>query len=189
MKGIRELCDEKGMLLLLDEVQTGWGRCGDVMAYQGYGVKPDIVSMAKAMGGGMPIGAVCLNEKVAKVMVAGSHGSTYAGNPVCCAASLAAVSEILEKDLAGKAKTKGTAFMKQLETLPKVKEVRGRGLLLGVEFSEPIAGQVKHDCWDEGLLITAVSDRTIRMLPPLIAEDEHYDAAYTILKKVVEAIG
>ena len=104
MTGLRKLCDEKGILLLLDEVQTGWCRTGAVMSYMNYGVKPDIVSMAKAMGGGMPIGAICATAEVAKAFTPGSHGTTYGGHPVACAASLAQIGELLDRDLAGNAK-------------------------------------------------------------------------------------
>ena len=100
LQGLRKLCDERDMLLLFDEVQTGWGRTGSLMAFMGYDVKPDCVSMAKAMGGGMPIGAMCTSEKLARTFGPGAHGSTYAGNPVCCAASYAQVKEILDNNLA-----------------------------------------------------------------------------------------
>ena len=112
------------MLLLFDEVQTGWGRTGEIMAFMGAGVKPDAVSMAKAMGGGMPIGAMCTTAKLALTFGPGAHGSTYAGNPVCCAASYAQLSEILEKKLYENAKTVGAYFAEKLQALPGVKEVR-----------------------------------------------------------------
>ena len=132
--GLREFCDERGMLLLLDEVQTGWCRTGAVMSYMNYGIKPDIVSMAKALGGGMPIGAICATEEVAKAFTAGSHGSTFGGNPLSCAAALAEVEELLSRDLAGNAKKMGDYFSAKLATLPHVKEVRHQGCLIGVEF-------------------------------------------------------
>ncbi|MGL5328075.1 MAG: aspartate aminotransferase family protein, partial [Peptostreptococcaceae bacterium] len=103
LEGLRALCDEKGLLLLFDEIQTGWCRTGSVMAYMGYGVKPDIVSMAKAMGGGMPIGAICAVDNVAKTFSKGTHGSTYAGSPVCCAAAYAQINELLDNNLADRA--------------------------------------------------------------------------------------
>ena len=132
--GLREFCDERGMLLLLDEVQTGWCRTGAVMSYMNYGIKPDIVSMAKALGGGMPIGAICATEEVAKAFTAGSHGSTFGGDPLSCAAALAEVEELLSRDLAGNAKKMGDYFSAKLATLPHVKEVRHQGCLIGVEF-------------------------------------------------------
>ncbi|MDO4976119.1 MAG: acetylornithine/succinylornithine family transaminase [Eubacteriales bacterium] len=186
MKGLREFCDEKGMLLLLDEVQTGWCRTGAVMSYMNYGIKPDIVSMAKAMGGGMPIGAICATEEVAKAFSMGSHGTTYGGHPVSCAASLAQITELLDRDLAGNAKEMGAYFMEQLETLPCVKEVRGQGLLVGVEFEDSIkAIDVKHKCLDKKLLITAIGASTIRMVPPLILTKEDVDKAVAIIRESV----
>ena len=112
MTGLRRLCDEKGILLLLDEVQTGWCRTGAVMSYMNYGVKPDIVSMAKAMGGGMPIGAICATAEVAGAFTPGSHGTTYGGNPVCCAAALAEIGELLDRDLARNAAEMGDYFLR-----------------------------------------------------------------------------
>lgn len=186
LQGLRDLCDERGMLLLFDEVQTGWGRCGDIMAYLSYGVKPDIVTMAKAMGGGMPIAAICATEEAAKGLTPGSHGSTYGGNPVCCAASYAAVREILDRKLPQQAQTIGAYFMDRLKELPDVKEVRGRGLLVGVEFNQPIAFDVKHGCFDHKLLITAVSEHTIRIIPPLTITEAECDQALAILQTVVK---
>lgn len=189
MVGLRKFCDEKGILLLLDEVQTGWCRTGEVMSYMHYGIKPDIVSMAKAMGGGMPIGAICANEEVAKAFSPGSHGTTYGGNPVSCAASLAQITELLERDLAGNAREIGTYFMEQLRQLPHVKEVRGQGLLVGIEFDECINSvDIKHGCLDKKLLITAIGEHVIRMVPPLIATKIDCDKAFEIIKETVEGL-
>jgi acetylornithine/N-succinyldiaminopimelate aminotransferase len=188
VKGLRQLCDERGMLLLFDEVQTGWGRCGDVMAFMEYGVKPDIVSMAKAIGGGMPIGAMCTTAEIAKTFGPGAHGSTYAANPVCCAAALAEIDEILGRNLPANAKEVGSYFMEQLKALPCVKDIRGKGLLIGVEFTKPIAFEVKHAAMDNKLLITAVRDNIIRMAPPLIATKENCDEAIKILIKSIAQI-
>lgn len=189
MIGLRKLCDEKGMLLLLDEVQTGWCRTGAVMSYMNYGIKPDIVSMAKAMGGGMPIGAICAREEVAKVFTTGAHGTTYGGHPVSCAASLAQITELIDRDLAGNAKKMGEYFMDKLKSLPHVKEVRGQGLLIGVEFDDSINGvDVKHGCIDRKLLITAIGARVIRMVPPLILTEEDCDKAFEIIKETVESL-
>lgn len=186
MTGLRKFCDEKGILLLLDEVQTGWCRTGAVMSYMNYGVKPDIVSMAKAMGGGMPIGAICATAEVAKAFTPGSHGTTFGGHPVCCAASLAAVEELLEKDLAANAKKMGDYFMARLSTLSHVKEVRGQGLLVGVEFEDINSVEVKHNCLDRRLLITAIGQNIIRMIPPLTVTEEDCDKAFEIIKASVE---
>ena len=189
MKGLREFCDEKGMLLLLDEVQTGWCRTGAVMSYMNYGVKPDIVSMAKGLGGGMPIGAICATEEVSKAFSAGSHGTTFGGHPISCAAALAEVGELLDKDLAGNAKKVGDYFAAKLEKLPHVKEVRHQGLLVGVEFDDTISGvDVKHGCFDRKMLITAIGAHIIRMVPPLIVSEEECDKAFEIIDETVKEL-
>ncbi len=189
MTGLRKFCDENDMLLLIDEVQTGWCRTGKVMSFMNYGIKPDIVSMAKALGGGMPIGAICATKEVAKVFTPGSHGTTFGGHPVCCAAALAEVNELLDRDLASNAKKMGDYFMNKLKDLPHVKEVRGQGLLVGVEFDDSISGvEVKHACLDRKLLITAIGAHIIRMIPPLIITEADCDKAYEIIKESVEAV-
>ena len=189
MRGLREFCDEHEMLLLIDEVQTGWCRTGKVMSFMNYGIKPDIVSMAKALGGGMPIGAICATAEVAKAFTPGSHGTTFGGHPVCCAAALAEVNELLDRDLAGNAAKMGAYFMEQLKTLPHVKEVRGQGLLVGVEFDDTISGvDVKHECLHRHLLITAIGAHIIRMIPPLIINEEDCDKAVAIIREAVEAL-
>ncbi len=188
LEGLRKLCDERDMLLLFDEVQTGWGRTGSLMGFMEYGVKPDCVSMAKAMGGGMPIGAMCTSEKLALTFGPGAHGSTYAGNPVCTAASYAQISEIIEEKLPENAKVVGEYFMDKLQNLPNVKEVRGKGLMIGVEFNSDIANDVKYNSVEEGLLMTAVRPSVIRMVPPLNVTKEDCDMAYDILEKVVNKL-
>lgn len=186
MKGLREYCDEKGLLLLLDEVQTGWCRTGAVMSYMNYGIKPDIVSMAKALGGGMPIGAICAKKEVAKAFTMGSHGTTFGGHPVSCAAALAEVNELLDRDLAGNARETGSYLMEKLKSLPHIKEVRGQGLLVGAEFDDSISGvEIKHGCYDRKLLITAIGAHMIRLVPPLIASRQDCDKACKIIKAVL----
>lgn len=188
LQGLRKLCDEKEMLLLFDEVQTGWGRTGSLMAFMGYGVKPDAVSMAKAMGNGMPIGAMCTSAKLALTFGPGAHGSTYAGNPVACAASYAALGEIIDENLSENSKKVGAYFREKLAKLPGVKEVRGLGLMIGVEFEKEIATDVKYNACDEGLLLTAVRPSVIRMVPPLNVTQQDCDQAYEILEKVVREL-
>ena len=188
MKGLRRLCDEKHLLLLIDEVQTGWCRTGDIMAYMHYGIKPDIFTIAKAMGGGMPISAVVTSSGIAAAFTMGSHGTTYGGNAVCCAAALAQITELLDRDLAGNAKKVGAYLMEKLRTLPHVKEVRGRGLMIGIEYDAPVGLAVKHGCFDRKLLVTLIGDRVIRLIPPLIATEEDCDKAYEILKEASEAV-
>lgn len=189
LTGLRNICDEKGLLLMLDEVQTGWCRTGAVMSYMNYGIKPDIVSMAKAMGGGMPIGAICATKEVAKAFTPGSHGSTFGGHPVCCAAALAEVNELLDRKCADNARKMGDYFAEKLEKLPHVKEVRHQGLFVGVEFDDKInALSVKHGCFDKRLLITAIGDSVIRMVPPLILTGEDCDKAVDIINSVIKEL-
>ena len=185
MQGLRKFCDENDMLLLIDEVQTGWCRTGAVMSYMNYGIKPDIVSMAKALGGGMPIGACCASEEVAAVFTSGTHGSTYGGHPLACAASLASISEILDRDLSGNAKVMGEYMKEKLAELPHVKEARGKGLLVGCEYDIPIALEVKWACFRRRLLITAIGDSVNRMIPPLILAKEHVDQAIEIMRDAI----
>jgi acetylornithine/N-succinyldiaminopimelate aminotransferase len=188
LQHVRAFCDEKNILLMLDEVQTGWGRTGEIMCYMHYGVKPDLVSMAKAMGGGTPIGAMCATKKVAAAFTMGSHGSTYGGSPLCCAASLAAVSEIIDRDLSGNAKTVGAYFMAKLRKIPGVVDVRGQGLMIGVEFANPVALEIKHAAFAEKLLVTAIGANVVRMVPPLIASKEDCDKAFAVLNQAAKAI-
>lgn len=189
MKGLRDFCNEHEMLLLIDEVQTGWCRTGKFMSFMNYGIKPDIISMAKALGGGMPIGAICASKEVAKAFTSGSHGTTFGGNPVSCAAALAEVNELIDRDLAGNAEKMGAYFMEELSKLPHVKDVRGQGLLIGVEFDESISGgDVKHACFDRKLLITAIGAHIIRMIPPLIISEKDCDKAVHIIKEAVESL-
>ncbi len=186
MCGLRDFCDEQGILLLLDEVQSGWCRTGAVMAYMNYGIKPDIVSMAKALGGGMPIGAICATDEVAKAFTPGCHGSTFGGNPLSCAAALAEMDELLDKDLAGNAKRMGDYISNELEALPHVKEVRHQGCLIGVEFDGFAPSvEIKHKCLEKHLLVTALGGNVIRLVPPLILTEDDCDKAASILREAV----
>ena len=189
VKEVEKLCREKDMLLIIDEVQTGIGRTGSLFAFQQYDIKPDVVTMAKGLGGGMPIGAICATAEVAKAFSAGSHGTTFGGHPVSCAAALAEVNELLDRDLAGNAKKVGDYFAAKLEKLPHVKEVRHQGLLVGVEFDDTIGGvDVKHGCLDRHLLITAIGAHIIRMIPPLIVTEEECDKAVAIIEDTIKSL-
>ena len=159
------------------------------MSYMNYGIKPDIVSMAKALGGGMPIGAICATAEVAKAFTPGSHGTTFGGHPVSCAAALAEINELLDLNLADNAAKMGEYFCSILKNLPHVKEVRGQGLLVGVEFEDTInAVEVKHECLHRHLLITAIGSHTIRMIPPLIVTKEDCDKAFDIINASVKEL-
>ena len=185
LQGLRKLCDERGMLLLLDEVQTGWCRTGAIMSYMNYGIKPDIVSMAKAMGGGMPIGAICATEEVAAAFTPGSHGSTFGGSPVSCAASLAEIDELLDRDLAGNAKEMGAYFMEELKKLPHVKEVRGQGLMIGLEFDYPVKDLRRKLLFEQKVFTGASGTNVIRLLPPLVLTEALADEFVERLKKAM----
>ncbi len=189
MRGLREFCDKNDMLLLIDEVQTGWCRSGKIMSYMNYGIKPDIVSMAKALGGGMPIGAICATDEVAKAFTPGSHGTTFGGHPVSCAAALAEIDELINRNLADNAAKMGEYFCQLLKNLPRVKEVRGQGLLIGVEFDDSLNSvDIKHECLHRHLLITAIGSHTIRMIPPLIVTKEDCSNAFDIINASVNEL-
>ncbi len=185
LEGLRKLCDEHDMLLLFDEVQTGWCRTGTPMAFMGYGVKPDILSMAKAMGGGMPISAIVTSEKIGRTFNRGSHGTTYGGNAVCCAAALAQINELLDRNLADNAVRMGEYFADRLRQLPHVVQVRGKGLLVGMVLDDAKGLDVKHNCFDHQLLVTLIGDRVIRMVPPLILNKEDCDKAVAIIEQSI----
>lgn len=189
IQGIRKFCDEKGILFLLDEVQAGWGRSGSFMCYQSYGVKPDVVSMAKAMGGGMPIGGIACTDKVATAFGPGTHGSTYAGHPVTCAASLAVLREMKRIDAPANAKKVGDYFAAELAKMPHVVEVRHRGLFVGVQLEEGInAVEVKRHCIKNHFLVTAIGSNIIRMVPPLIVRAIDCDKAVELLSKSINEV-
>ncbi|MEA2015419.1 MAG: aspartate aminotransferase family protein [Actinomycetota bacterium] len=172
LEELRNICSEKNILLILDEIQTGFGRTGKMFAYQNYGIYPDILVVAKSLGGGMPIGAIVSTDKITKSFGPGAHGSTFGGNAASCAAGLAVVNYILDNGLAEKAVGLGSYFTSNLKKLKDkysvIKEVRGLGLMIGMEFNEPIAGKITLAALKDKLVINKVSDNTLRFLPPLI---------------------
>lgn len=176
VKGLRKLCDDKGILLIFDEVQTGMGRTGHLFAHQMYGVYPDIFTSAKALGNGVPIGAVCASEEVASAFEPGDHGTTYGGNPLATAAGLA-VFEVFEKEkLIENAAEKGAYFKERLEALQKkhgdkIKEVRSAGLLIGIELDKAIAKDVFNKLFKNGILTSLCGGTTLRLAPPLVISE------------------
>lgn len=189
IEGIRAFCDEKGILLCFDEVQAGWGRCGDFMCYMTYGVKPDIVSMAKAMGGGFPIGGIACNDKAASAFGPGTHGSTYAGHPVACAASLAVLRELKEGGWPANAKAMGDYFAQKLLEIPGVVAERHRGLFVGAILEDGISSvEVKRACVRNKFLVTAIGTSIIRMVPPLTITKENVDEACVRLAKAIAEV-
>ena len=174
--------------MIFDEVQCGLGRTGKVFAYEHYGVKPDVLTLAKSLGGGLPIGAAVAREEVAAVFQPGSHGSTFGGNPVACAAAKAVLDVIKEDGLAEQAARNGEYMKDRLTALQDrypIKEVRGLGFLLGMELEQP-AGQLVNLCQERGLLVNCTGERVIRFLPPLITTREEIDEALEILEKAMQ---
>ena len=188
LKEIRAWCDEKGILLILDEIQTGIGRIGSLFGYEQYGVDPDIMTLAKGLGGGVPIGVFLAKER-ASVFAPGEHGSTFGGNPLVCAAGTATLKFIIDNGIPDKVKKLGQYFITGLEKLKAkysfITEIRGRGLLLALKFTDNIAEELVLACLKEGLLVNAVKPNALRFIPPLIITEKDVDEALRILEKVL----
>lgn len=187
MKALRKLCDDKGILLIFDEVQTGIGRTGKLFGYEHYDVEPDIFTLAKGLGGGVPIGAVVAKDFVASAMEPGDHGSTFGGNPLACSAALAVMSTVLKEGFLENVKAVGEYFTSKLlelkEKFPFIREVRGKGLMLGMELENTISGKkVVLDMLHKGFIINCTGNNTLRFVPPLIIEKEDIDALVENLK-------
>jgi acetylornithine/N-succinyldiaminopimelate aminotransferase len=187
-KLVRRWCDDTGILLILDEIQTGLGRLGSLWGYEQFNIEPDIMTLAKGLANGIPIGAFLAKEK-ASVFVVGEHGSTFGGNPFACAVGCATVKFIIEKNIPDNARTVGKYFLNGLDKLkerfPVITDVRGRGLLLAVEFNKDIAKTVLMSCLDKGLLVNNVKPNSLRFMPPLIITKEDVDKALGILDSVL----
>jgi len=191
LAAVRDWCDQKGILLILDEIQTGIARTGTLFAYEQYGIEPDIMTLAKGLASGIPVGAILAKERAA-VFTPGQHGSTYGGNPLVCAAAYAAVKFTIDNNIAANAKQVGQYLMDGLRKLQRkysfVKEVRGRGLLVAIEFNNDIGKQVLTSCLEKGLLVNKVKPNAIRFMPPLIIGKQEVDEALGILDKVLGGI-
>jgi acetylornithine/N-succinyldiaminopimelate aminotransferase len=185
LHALREICDEKGALLVVDAVQTGMGRTGDWFGYEYSGIKPDVITLAKGLGGGLPLGAMIALGKAADLFHPGDHGSTFGGNPVTTAAGLAAIKFIESKDLLLSVKTQGEYLMQELALIPGVKEVRGAGLLLGIELASLDAGLVARTLEENGVLVNAATASTIRIAPALIVTDTQIKKFISIFRKVI----
>ena len=189
LKGIRQICDEKDILMICDEIQCGMGRTGYPFAYMKYGVKPDVMTCAKALGCGVPIGAFCMTEKVGQAsLVAGDHGTTYGGNPLCCAAA-AKVLEIMERDnIPAKAKEAGDYLWEKLDEVMNefdcITEHRGRGLLQGLVFDKPV-GDTINKALEKGLILINAGSNIIRFVPALIIKKSDIDDMIVILKQAI----
>ena len=184
VKAIAEIAEREDILMIADEVQTGNGRTGELYAYMNYGIMPDIVTTAKGLGGGLPIGATMLGEKVKDVFTPGTHGSTFGGNPVCCAGAVNILSRITDEVLEG-VKERSRFIVSELENAPGVKSVTGMGLMLGVE-TEKNASEIINECMNNGVLVIKAKNK-IRLLPALNIPMDQLKRAIEILKKACES--
>ncbi len=189
LKELKALCQERGVLLIFDEVQSGIGRAGRLFAHENYNVNPDIMTLAKGLAGGVAIGAMLATDEVAESFTPGSHASTFGGNPLAAAAGLAAIKTLLDSDILDNCSSVGSYLLEKLEALkqryPFIKEVRGKGLMIGMELTLPGA-DIVNDCLKEGLLINCTANNVIRFLPPLIVSKEEVDKMLAVLKKALD---
>jgi acetylornithine aminotransferase/acetylornithine/N-succinyldiaminopimelate aminotransferase len=188
LKAVRDWCDQRGILLILDEVQTGIGRIGTLFGYEQFGIEPDIITLAKGLGGGIPIGAFLAKEKAA-VFAPGEHGSTFGGNPLACAAGYATLKFVIKNDIPSKVKRNGAYLIAQLNRLKSkydfIVEVRGRGLLAAIQFNSDLTDKIVKSCLERGLLLNPVKPNAIRFMPPLTIAKKDIDAAISILDKAL----
>jgi predicted acetylornithine/succinylornithine family transaminase len=189
LRGIREICDDHGLLLILDEVQTGMGRTGPLFAYEDYGIKPDMMTLAKALANGFPIGALLATDEIASVFVPGTHASTFGGNPVAMAAAMQTLKIMIEDRIPDNSRKMGEYFLEKLRVLQDkhsvIREVRGKGLLIGVELS--IEGQdIVNRCMEMGLLINCTSGNILRFVPPLIITEKDIDYGVEIIDAAIK---
>jgi predicted acetylornithine/succinylornithine family transaminase len=188
LPGLRKLCDERGALLILDEIQTGMGRTGRLWAHEHWSVEPDIMTLAKALANGVPIGAMLAREDVASALTPGTHGSTFGGTPFVSSVALAVLTTMIEEKIPERAARTGRHLMEGLGSLrarhPAIREVRGRGLLVGVELDRAVAPAVDA-CREAGLLVLTAGDRVLRLAPALIAGEADCDRALEILDRVL----
>mgnify|MGYP000489148487 FL=1 len=189
LQGVRKLCDEKGILLIFDEVQCGLGRTGKLFAYEHFDVEPDIFTLAKALGGGFPIGALLAKEHVASAFEPGDHGSTFGGNPLACAAALAAMEIILSENLVENSEKMGNYLVEKLTELSSkhnsIQEIRGKGLMVGIQLAGENAVEIKNKCFEKGYLVGSVGKNVIRILPPLIVTKEDIDGLISTLDDIL----
>ncbi|MFA6940905.1 MAG: acetylornithine transaminase [Clostridiaceae bacterium] len=188
MKKARELCDKYDAIMILDEVQCGIGRTGSFFAYQGYGVMPDVVCMAKALGGGFPIGAIAARGKAKDVLTPGDHGSTFGGNPLACSVAIAVLKELENEKIIENISAKSEYINEKLGKLKEkcnvIVDIRGAGLLIGIEINKDTK-EFSKKCFEKGLLVVSAGKNTIRLLPPLNVSYEDIDSALNILEEVI----
>lgn len=186
VKEIEQLCREKDLVFAIDEVQTGISRTGTFLCYEQFGVKPDVVSLAKGIGGGLPLGAVMMNEKTAEVLGFGQHGSTFGGNPVACAGANYVLDQVMKPEFLEEVKKKSEYMRNKLLEITQIKSVTGLGLMLGAELEEGLAaGEIAGRCVEEGLLVLTAKAK-LRFLPPLMIGYEEIDRGMEILARVLQ---
>jgi len=185
---VRKICTQNNWLMILDEVQTGIGRTGKFFAYQHNEIIPDVCTLAKALGNGVPIGACLATGQAGKLMTAGKHGSTFGGNPLACSVALSVIDQIEQQGLATRATELGTRlindFKSRLDTNPSVRQIRGKGLMIGIELDQPCT-ELINDALEHRLLISVQRSNTIRLLPPLIMQDQEADTLVEILSDLI----
>lgn len=192
IRQVRELCNKRNILLIFDEVQCGLGRTGKMFGYEHYGVEPDIFTLAKALGGGFPIGALCAKEPFASAFEPGDHGTTFGGNPLACSTGYAVLSTLINDKLCENSAAMGNYLMDKLNDLkmkyPFITEIRGKGLMVGIQLSIPKAVEIKLMCLKAGYLIGAVGESILRMLPPLIVSKEDIDGLVATYDQIFSQI-
>ena len=186
VKALSDYCKETGIYLIVDEVQTGIGRTGSLFCYEQYGVKPDVVSMAKGLGGGVPVGAVMASEICADVLGAGTHGTTFGGNPFCCAAARTVLSVVNKPEFLKEVQRKGEYLKNAILAIgsDKIKTVRGMGLMLGIVVDKESRAEMVNRLLEKGVLALTAGEETIRLLPPLVISYEEMDSAVAVIKEV-----
>jgi len=191
LKSLREICDEKRILLIFDEVQVGMGRTGKLFAYEHYGIEPDILTLAKSLAGGVPIGALLIRKGIEEGFKPGDHASTFGGNPLATAAGVAALTAILEEDMLGNCRKMGDYFLSRLQEMkqrfPVIQDVRGKGLILGMELKMD-GGNIVKEMMGKGILINCTMGNVLRFLPPLIVKKEEIDQVVGVLKDILASI-
>lgn len=187
---IRAICDRHQMLMMVDEVQTGIGRTGKFLAYQHNGIKPDVCTLAKALGNGVPIGACLAGGKAAEILTGGTHGSTFGGNPLACSAALAVLDTLEQEQLPEQAAVLGQKIRQRLRTEfqddSRIKEIRSQGLMIGIELSEPCAHLVETALTEAAVLINVTAERCIRLLPPLIIDDQQTERLVAAITTLIQ---
>ena len=186
VNAVEAVCKEKDILLMVDEVQTGVARTGEMYCYEGYGISPDVVTSAKGLGGGLPIGACLCGEKLSGVLTPGTHGTTFGGNPVACAAALEVISRVSTPEFLSEVRKKGDYIRTKLLEMENVEDVRGKGMMIGIVTKKDNAKEIAAKCVENGLLILTAKN-LLRMLPPLTITYEEIDKGLSILKTVMEA--